>query len=83
MIPAYVYSSMKNFDRVDTDRNDFAMNTSAGLKLSKYRNILILGSDARKGEGYDGSRTDAIIIVSINKVNGDIRLISVMRDSYL
>lgn len=83
LITAYVYSSMKNFDRVDTDRNDFAMNTSAGLKLSKYRNILILGSDARKGEGYDGSRTDAIIIVSINKVNGDIRLISVMRDSYL
>ena len=33
--------------------------------------------------GYDGSRTDAIIVMSIDKSNGDIRLISVMRDSYL
>jgi LCP family protein required for cell wall assembly len=51
--------------------------------LSGYRNIAILGSDARADEGYEGSRTDAIIIMSIKKSTGQVRLISVMRDSYL
>ena len=37
--------------------------------MSGYRNIAILGSDARADEGYDGSRTDAIIIMSIKTVS--------------
>ena len=61
----------------------FAIDPQVADDLSGYRNIVILGSDARADEGYDGSRTDAIIIMSIKKSNGDIRLISVMRDSYL
>lgn len=72
-----------NFDHVDTDKDMFAIDPQAADDLSGYRNIAILGSDARADEGYDGSRTDAIIIMSIKKSNGDIRLISVMRDSYL
>jgi Transcriptional regulator len=42
-----------------------------------------MGSDARKGESYDDSRTDAIIIMRINKLSGEVRLISIMRDSYM
>lgn len=72
-----------NFDHVDTDKSQFAIDPQVADDLSGYRNIAILGSDARADEGYDGSRTDAIIIMSIKKSNGDIRLISVMRDSYL
>ena len=52
-------------------------------ELSGYRNIAVLGVDARAGEGYDGSRTDAIIVLSIKKSTGDIKMISVMRDSYI
>lgn len=36
-----------------------------------------------KGQGYDGSRTDAIIVAVIQKSTGNIQLVSVMRDSYL
>ena len=80
---AYVLSITSNLDRVDTTGKNFAINSQVDKELDGYRNIAILGSDARKGEGYDGSRTDAIIILSIRKRNGHIRMISVMRDSYL
>ncbi len=77
------YSLTGNFDKVDTEGKDFAITPQVAEELSGYRNIAILGVDARADEGYDGSRTDAIIIMSIHKSTGDIRLISVMRDSYL
>lgn len=73
----------RNFDKVDTKNGDFGIDSQVADDLSGYRNIAILGVDARADEGYDGSRTDAIIIMSIKKSNGDIKLISVMRDSYL
>ncbi|MGI6212335.1 MAG: LCP family protein [Anaerovoracaceae bacterium] len=80
---AYIFKITSNLDKVDTSNADFAISTEASVDLLKYRNIAILGSDARKGESYDGSRTDAIIIFSINRVTDKVRLISIMRDSYL
>lgn len=80
---SYVLSITSKLDRVDTKGNNFAINSQVDKDLNGYRNIVILGSDARKGEGYDGSRTDAIIILSIRKRDGHIKMISVMRDSYL
>ena len=77
------YALTGNFDRVDTEKSAFAIDPQVADDLSGYRNIAILGSDARADEGYDGSRTDAIIIMSIKKSTGEIKLISVMRDSYL
>ena len=72
-----------NFDKVETEKDDFAIDRQAADQLKGYRNIAILGVDARGDEGYDGSRTDAIIIMSIERLTGDVNLISVMRDSYL
>ncbi len=83
MAQASFFYLTRNFDKVDTSNADFAIDDQVADDLSGYRNIAILGSDARADEGYDGSRTDAIIIMSIKKSSGDIRLISVMRDSYL
>lgn len=82
-IAGIFFSLTKNFDRKDIGNRDYGINPVADRELKNYRNILILGSDARKSEGYDGSRTDAIVILSINKKNGDMKLISLMRDSYL
>ena len=59
-----------HLDRVDTDDKNFAIDAGVADSLSGYRNIAILGSDARKGEGYEGSRTDAILVLSINKGGG-------------
>lgn len=80
---ALVWSVTDTFDRQETKPEDFAISAKAAEELKGYRNIAILGTDGRADESYDVSRTDAIIILSFKKSNGDLRMISVMRDSYL
>ncbi|MCD7884593.1 MAG: LCP family protein [Lachnospiraceae bacterium] len=56
---------------------------NSGVTSSGYRNIAIFGVDSREGELESGTRSDTIIIASINKSSGDIKLVSVYRDTYL
>ena len=62
---------------------DINMNHGIAESLKGYRNILLLGVDSRDVTTNDGSRSDAIIIVSINKETKDVKLVSVYRDTYL
>lgn len=49
-----------------------------------YMNIALFGLDATKdSQLYKGSRSDSIMIASINMDTGDIKLVSVYRDTYL
>lgn len=79
----YFDSYAGNLTQVDTSGKDFGINSGVSSHLRRYTDIAILGSDARAGESYKGSRTDAIVIMRIDKLTGDVRLISVLRDSYL
>ncbi len=63
--------------------------TNGGDKMSNKNviNILLVGSDASSEEEgraniTDKGNTDAMILVSIDKVNKKIKLVSFMRDSY-
>lgn len=47
------------------------------------RNIALFGVDARDGELGRGTRSDTIIIASINQDTHEIKLVSVYRDTYL
>jgi len=80
---AAVWSLTDTFDRQKTNPEDFAISEKAAKDLRGYRNIAILGTDSRADESYDVSRTDAIIVLSFKKSSGDLRMVSVMRDSYL
>ena len=82
-VAALVWSLTDTFERQETNPEDFAISEKAAEELDGYRNIAILGTDGRADESYDVSRTDAIIILSFKKSNGQLRMISVMRDSYL
>ena len=79
----YLGNMTTKMDKVDTENANFAISPQAESVLKGYRNIAILGSDARMNEPLEGSRTDAIVILSINRKNGKVNMISVMRDSYL
>lgn len=57
--------------------------TQAEQEEKGYRNIALFGVDARDGELGRGTRSDTIIIASINQDTKEIRLISVFRDTYL
>lgn len=48
-----------------------------------YRNIALFGVDARDGELGRGTRSDTIMIASINQKTQEVKLISVFRDTYL
>lgn len=52
--------------------------------ITDYHNILVVGVDARNQSFLDGgTNADVIMIVSIHKDSGSIRLVSVLRDTLL
>jgi len=76
----------KMIDKVDyeeTKNAEWDIDDQVAEDLSDYRQIAILGVDARSMFTYEGSRSDAILVLSINKKTGEIKMISVMRDTYL
>lgn len=58
--------------------------TPGAIPDTGYVNIALFGVDAITTNGlYKGSRSDSIMIASINMDTGDIKLVSVYRDTYL
>lgn len=51
--------------------------------LKGYRNIALFGVDSTSGALEKGTRSDTMIIASVNQDTGDVKLVSVYRDSYL
>ncbi|WBW99348.1 LCP family protein [Oceanirhabdus sp. W0125-5] len=66
----------KDDNKSDNDKND-----EISRKEDHITNILLIGTDNRK-DGM-GERSDAIIILTIDEQNKDMRLTSLMRDSYV
>lgn len=78
----YVYNKLSKINHVDISRGDVEVNSGVEEKLGKYRNIVIFGIDSLNNK-YTESRTDCIIIASINNDTKEIKLVSVYRDTYL
>lgn len=79
----FANSQIKKLNHTDTSSIDLNIDKNSSSNLKGYTNIALLGVDARKGELIENCRTDAIIIVTIEKKTGKISLTSVARDSYL
>lgn len=52
-------------------------------KLKGYRNIALFGVDSTGGSLTKNTRSDTIIIASVNMDTGEIKLVSVYRDTFL
>ena len=59
------------------------LSTEVIQKMKGYWNIAAFGVDSRDSSVGRGNNSDVIMVVSINRENGDIRIASVFRDSYL
>ncbi len=71
---------------VDFDEEDLAINEQILEKpeiMEGYMNIALFGVDSRTGELAKGTLSDAIMIASVNMATGDIKLVSIYRDTYL
>ena len=47
-----------------------------------YTNFAVFGVDSREGEMEKGTRTDCLIVASLNNETKEVRLVSVYRDSF-
>ncbi len=66
------------------DRLEIQESVVENETMKGYMNIALFGVDARDDDDlYKGSRSDSIMIASINMDTGDIKLVSVYRDTYL
>ena len=79
----YVNNKLGKMQKVDLNEEDLGISQEAKENLSGYRNIAIFGVDSRSDDYGIGNRSDCIIIASINNSTGDIKLISVYRDTYV
>jgi len=69
-------------DLVEMDPNNIEWDIDEDIMQDKdIVNILLIGQDRREGEGR--ARSDAMILVTINKKKGTIQLTSFMRDLYV
>ncbi len=76
---AYVYSIFTSTDYIKTESTS---NSDLELKSDiNVKNILLIGVDDRKGGST--SRSDTMILVSIDKNHKQIKMTSFMRDTYV
>ena len=76
-------SKLNKINYIDLSKEDIYIDQAIEENLSDYRNIALLGIDARSDTFSTGNRSDCIMIISINNKNGDVKIASVYRDTYL
>ncbi|MBQ7972331.1 MAG: LCP family protein [Lachnospiraceae bacterium] len=69
-------------DDVQTN-SDVKQNFEENEELQQYRNIALFAVDSRNSKLAKGTRSDSIMICSINETTGEVKLVSVYRDTYL
>lgn len=69
-----------NLSEIDPDSVIWSDGNPLGL-TGDVTNILLIGQDAREGEGR--GRSDSIILCSINRTSGKICMVSFLRDLYV
>lgn len=71
--------------RVEFEPEDIEMNepVKENETMKGYRNIALFGVDSLSGALTKNTRSDSIMVASVNQDTGDVKLISVYRDTYL
>ena len=76
----YVYNKLSKVNYVELE--NIEINEGVEEQLKGYRNIVLFGVDAIANT-YDNSRSDCIIIASINEDTNEVKLTSIYRDTYV
>lgn len=65
------------------NKEDIIINDIVSEQLGGYTNIALFGVDSRENELENNTRSDSIIIASINNKTKEVKLVSVYRDTFL
>lgn len=76
----FLNNKLDKVQYVNIPEEDIEVNEGVEENLEEYRNILLLGLDSTS---FTGSRSDCIILVTINNRTKSVKLTSIYRDSYL
>ncbi len=83
----YGVLKIEKVGKVDLPKEDIVINPEVEEKIETtmrgYRNIALFGVDSTTGALTKNTRSDTIMIASINLDTGECRLVSVYRDTYL
>ena len=81
----FVVTKGEKVERIDINEEKLEISETVkdNVVMKGYRNVALFGVDSRNGSLGKGNRTDTIMIASINMDTGDVKLISVYRDTYL
>ena len=79
----YVGDKLGKLNYVDINEENIEINEQVEEKLVGYRTIAIFGVDSRSNKLETGTRSDCIILATINEKTKEVTLTSVYRDTYL
>ncbi|MBQ3104976.1 MAG: LCP family protein [Lachnospiraceae bacterium] len=81
----YIVLKAEDVEKITINKENIEFNETveSNESLKGYRNIALFGVDSRDGSLGKGNRSDTIMIASINMDTGDVKLVSVYRDTYL
>lgn len=81
----YVDSKIAKINKVDIDEDDLAINEELDTsKQEGYKTIALFGVDARDVTNLgQGTRSDSIMIASINNETKEVKIVSIYRDTLL
>lgn len=84
LIPlAFLYIKIGQIPTYKMDKSTIAQNEYNDANIEDYTNIALFGVDSRDNKLKENTRTDCIIIASINKKTKDVQLASIYRDTFV
>ena len=78
----FVKTKLNKINYENVTANEIEINEGVEEILTGYTNIALLGLDAQDAT-FTNSRSDCIMIISINNETNDVKIVSVYRDTYL
>lgn len=82
VVAIFLRSKLNKINYENVSKEDIEINDGVEELLTGYTNIALLGLDARDNT-FENSRSDCIMIISINNETKDVKIASVYRDTYL
>ena len=79
----YVQDKLGKVNYVDISSDDIEVTEGIDEKMNGYRTIAIFGVDSRSNQLEKGTRSDCIILATIDESTKEVKLTSVYRDTYL
>lgn len=79
----YINDKLGKVNYVEISSDDIEVTEGIDEKMNGYRTIAIFGVDSRSNELVQGTRSDCIILATIDEKKKEVKLTSVYRDTYL